>query len=55
MAVVTNDICAYLIGSNFGKHRIGRLCPNKTWEGFAGGIVGTFAMAYFSADFLSRI
>lgn len=35
-----NDIFAYFVGVLFGKHPINpRISPNKTWEGFIGGIV----------------
>ena len=35
------DSAAYLVGSRFGKHKMApRISPNKSWEGFAGGIVG---------------
>jgi phosphatidate cytidylyltransferase len=33
-----NDTGAYLVGSNFGKHKLfPRISPKKTWEGFLGG------------------
>lgn len=39
-----NDTFAYLAGSVFGKHKMApTVSPNKSWEGFAGGIVGTVA------------
>ncbi|MGM9813675.1 MAG: phosphatidate cytidylyltransferase [Candidatus Enteromonas sp.] len=35
-----NDVFAYFVGVLFGKHHINpRISPNKTWEGFIGGIV----------------
>ena len=35
-----NDSFAYFVGMLFGKHRVNpRISPNKTWEGFIGGIV----------------
>lgn len=35
------DAAAYIIGSRFGKTKlIPRISPNKSWEGFLGGIVG---------------
>lgn len=34
------DSGAYLIGKNFGKHKLSpRLSPKKTWEGYFGGIL----------------
>lgn len=36
-----SDSFAYLAGNAFGKHKMApRISPHKTWEGFAGGIVG---------------
>lgn len=36
----TTDTMAYFIGKNFGKHKlIEKVSPNKTVEGFVGGIV----------------
>lgn len=40
-----NDTGAYLSGSLLGKHKLfPRISPKKSWEGFAGGIVGALAM-----------
>ena len=34
-----NDVCQYIWGKSFGKHKIiPKVSPNKTWEGFLGGI-----------------
>jgi len=54
-AVSGNDTGALAAGMAFGKHKMApRISPNKTWEGFAGGIVlGTVAaavLAYFIFD-----
>lgn len=36
----TTDTMAYVIGKNFGRHKlIERISPNKTIEGFAGGVI----------------
>ena len=43
----TNDSFAYIVGKSIGKHKlIERISPNKTIEGFIGGIVATNIMAY---------
>src|SRR5690606_17575748 len=37
----SNDTFAYLIGKNFGKHKLlERISPKKTIEGFVGGMLG---------------
>lgn len=41
-----SDTFAYLAGKRFGKHKIfPRHSPGKSWEGFAGAILGTLAVA----------
>ncbi|WP_300107968.1 phosphatidate cytidylyltransferase [uncultured Alistipes sp.] len=46
----TNDICAYLVGMTLGRHRLyPRISPNKSWEGFFGGIVGAIGMGLLAA------
>lgn len=41
-----SDISAYLIGKNFGRHKMAPyISPNKTWEGAAGGLAGAIAMS----------
>lgn len=38
--VWTNDVGAYLIGSQLGKRRLfERISPKKSWEGFWGGLI----------------
>ena len=40
-AIWLEDSAAYLVGSRLGKHKMApRISPNKSWEGFAGGIMG---------------
>lgn len=40
------DIGAYFVGIFFGKNKINeRISPNKTWEGFVGGIVVSFLLS----------
>jgi len=39
-----NDTFAYFTGRAFGKHKLyPEVSPNKTWEGFFGGMVGSVA------------
>lgn len=45
-----NDVCAYLVGSAIGRHSLcKRISPNKSWEGFFGGIAGALCVALVSA------
>lgn len=47
-----NDVFAYLVGISIGRHRLyERISPNKSWEGFFGGIVGAVAMGCAAAWF----
>ena len=42
-----NDSFAYLIGKNLGKHKLlERISPNKTIEGFMGGMLFTFIASF---------
>lgn len=46
LVVKCSDIGAYTAGSLFGRHKmIPRLSPNKTWEGFAGGMLLSVAVS----------
>lgn len=41
------DTFAYLVGRKWGKNKIApNISPNKTWEGFFGGILGSFLVAW---------
>ncbi len=43
--VWTGDITAYLVGKQFGRHKIApSISPGKTWEGLAGSILASAAM-----------
>lgn len=40
LTVWANDVGAYLVGRQFGKHKLAPvISPKKTWEGFFGGLV----------------
>lgn len=54
--VWVNDTFAYLVGSNFGLHKLFySVSPNKTWEGFLGGMLFTFIGAYVLAHFFDKL
>lgn len=54
LVVVITDISAYFIGSNFGKNKLAPLLsPNKTIEGFLGGIVMSFIAAAIYLNFFT--
>lgn len=45
--VWSNDTFAYLIGKNFGKHKLlERISPKKTIEGFLGGMLGALLAGF---------
>lgn len=47
-----NDTAAYFFGRLFGKHRLyPEVSPNKTWEGFAGGFVGSVGFLFIQRQF----
>lgn len=50
----SNDVSQYVFGKQFGKHKIiPKVSPNKTWEGFFGGVVTTSLLATVLAPFLT--
>lgn len=43
-----NDVLQFVWGKLLGKHKIiPKVSPNKTWEGFIGGLVSTTFIGYF--------
>ena len=52
----TFDTFAYLVGIQYGKHKImPSISPKKSWEGFVGGFVFTIIAAYLSQKFFIHI
>ena len=51
--VIINDIAAYLAGFFFGRTPLIKLSPKKTWEGFIGGFLGTVAVSWYLAAWMS--
>lgn len=49
-----NDVAQYIWGNIFGKYKIiPDVSPNKTWEGFLGGVFTTTIMGIFLFSFLT--
>jgi len=52
----TSDTFAYLVGRQFGKHKLlERLSPKKTWEGYLGGIVFSLLAGYILSRFYTEL
>ncbi|MCP3925876.1 MAG: phosphatidate cytidylyltransferase [Desulfobacterales bacterium] len=49
-----NDVSQFIWGKCFGKHKIvPKVSPNKTWEGFLGGLITITLIAGFIAPYLT--
>jgi phosphatidate cytidylyltransferase len=44
--IICNDIAAFVFGFLFGKTRLIKLSPKKTWEGFIGGAFSTIIFGF---------
>ncbi|WP_460188969.1 phosphatidate cytidylyltransferase [Urechidicola sp. KH5] len=52
----SNDTFAYVIGKNFGKHKLlESISPNKTIEGFFGGMISCFIMSYLLSIYFADL
>lgn len=50
-----NDVFQYLMGKFFGKHKVTpKISPNKTWEGFLGGVFLTVILSTILGFFLLK-
>ena len=46
LCTFASDISAYLVGGAIGKHKLAPyVSPNKTWEGCAGGLIGSVILS----------
>ena len=51
--VKASDICAYLVGRGFGRHRpFARVSPKKSWEGYAAGLAAAVAASIACGGYL---
>lgn len=54
IVTVANDFTQMACGKAFGKHKIiPKVSPNKTWEGFIGGVIGTTVLTVLIAPLLT--
>lgn len=50
LLIWASDVCAYLVGSFIGKHKLyERISPGKTWEGSIGATILTIGCAFIIA------
>ena len=55
LVVMGSDVGAYYVGKNLGKHKLApTISPNKTWEGFVGGILLSIVFAALSTFLFFR-
>lgn len=55
IVVQAGDVLQYVFGKIFGRHALApRLSPKKTWEGFAGGVMGAGAVGAALAWLIER-
>jgi phosphatidate cytidylyltransferase len=52
--VICNDIFAYIFGFLFGKTRLIKLSPKKTWEGFIGGWFSTVVYGHIVCEIMCK-
>ncbi len=51
-----NDVCQYIWGKLLGKHKIiPKVSPNKTWQGFIGGLITLTIASSFIAPYLTPL
>jgi len=52
----TFDTFAYLVGTQYGKHKImPSISPKKSWEGFLGGSIFTWIISYLTYSYFDTI
>lgn len=51
-----NDVFQYIWGKLLGQHKVlPKVSPNKTWEGFVGGVISTVILSYLLAPVLTGL
>ncbi len=52
---IITDTFAYIAGMKIGKHKVTKLSPKKSWEGYiVGSLMGTFVMTMFYLTFINN-
>lgn len=55
LGVWANDVFAYLIGRQLGKHKLApRISPKKSWEGFVAGLIASM-LVWFGLSFIPGV
>jgi phosphatidate cytidylyltransferase len=52
--IICNDIMAYYFGFFFGRTKLIKLSPKKTWEGFMGGAFSTILFGFLLSSVLCK-
>jgi phosphatidate cytidylyltransferase len=56
LLIWVSDVCAYLVGSLIGKHKLyERISPGKTWEGSIGATVLTIGCSFMVAHWFPEL
>lgn len=56
LLIWANDVCAYLVGSLIGKHKLyERISPGKTWEGSVGSAILTMGCSFIIANWYPEL
>lgn len=56
LLVVSNDTFGYIVGATWGKHPMApKISPKKSWEGFAGSVVGAVVVGVLVCLFLLNV
>lgn len=52
LSVGFNDTAAYFVGKSIGRNKLIAISPNKTWEGFIGGLVCNIFTTWFFSGYM---
>lgn len=56
LVTVLTDTFAFFTGMSIGKHKVTKISPKKSWEGYIGGIVmGTILSAIYYKTFIGNV